>query len=77
MTSPIKLFSAGLLALALSSCGQNPSGQAGNGADAETTETAAASANPNAPQLGLQKVAEGVTSPVAFAHAGDGSGRLF
>ncbi|HEX8529670.1 MAG TPA: PQQ-dependent sugar dehydrogenase, partial [Cytophagales bacterium] len=77
MTFPIKLFSAGLLALTLSSCGQNASDRADNGADAETAETAAASDNPDAPQLGLQKIAEGVTSPVAFAHAGDGSGRLF
>jgi glucose/arabinose dehydrogenase len=30
-----------------------------------------------APAVGLQLVAEGLTSPVTMAHAGDGSGRLF
>jgi glucose/arabinose dehydrogenase len=75
MTSLTKIFAASLLAFTLFSCGQPRSDQADNGTDAEAAETAGTAAN--APQLGLQKIAEGVTSPVAFAHAGDGSGRLF
>jgi glucose/arabinose dehydrogenase len=74
MTFLTKLFAASLLAFTSFSCGQNRSDQVNTDADAETTETADASA---APQLGLEKIAEGVTSPVAFAHAGDGSGRIF
>jgi glucose/arabinose dehydrogenase len=76
MTSLTKLSAASLLALTLLSCGQNQSEQASQD-DQANAGMASAPADPNAPQLGLQKIAEGVTSPVAFAHAGDGSGRIF
>jgi len=76
MTFPTKLYAACVLAGALLSCGGNQSERAGGGGRANA-EMAGAPAGANAPQFGLQQIAEGVASPVAFAHAGDGSGRLF
>jgi glucose/arabinose dehydrogenase len=65
--------------LGFGSCRQDPAAGSETSSNSGGTETTAAGeANPDGPlTFRLEPVAENLTAPIGFAHAGDGSGRKF